>query len=578
MPGIKGHHAGRAAGYDGSVKATDSSTSSPTAEQLIERSAAARTTGRHEEGLQWAEQALARLGDHADPALLAQAMSERAEHLWRLGRFEEAVPSAREAAARWADIGGARHAEILCLLALALTELGLHEEALKAATAAFDEAQACELVRQQVLALNRIGTCYERLGDPAQGEHFLRQALEQARALDDDEEVMRAANNLAATTIGAHYHYRQADRLDDAQQALVRGRGYAEQALVLARRSGDNYRIAVTLGNLAELLGLAGDYATSHRLNEETLALCRANGYRAPELRTQHNIGEILLLEGRVEEAIGCLEATLAELKPLDQQSTHLRVHSALYRAYKQAGRHALSLQHCEAFHQMEYQRAIQQREAQTRLMVHRVEVALARSESERAKLAMEVERLRRRELEAEKAELEQRAAALERDTREDQLTRLGNRRRVDDDLPRLVERAQQDGRRLCLAVADIDHFKRVNDAHGHGLGDEVLRIVAQAFRERTRAADLVARIGGEEFLIAFVDAPLPTARAISERLRSAVERHRWALLRPDLSVTISIGLAELRDGETAQQLIERADRCLYQAKRAGRNLVRTEG
>jgi diguanylate cyclase (GGDEF)-like protein len=510
-------------------------------------------------------------GDAVHPA---RAKAESAEQLWRQGRFEDAVTEGREAVALAQASTGPEHAQALCTVALALTELGLHEEALKAATAAFDHAKAGQHALVQVLALNRIGTCYAKLGDGQQGERFQLQALEQAQALGSRDEIVRAYNNLSATTIAAFYQYRQAGLAEQAAQALERARQYGSTALDMMREGADDYRLAICRGNVAEALGLAGEYEASHRMNSDTVALCRARGYRAPELRTRQNMGEILLQQGRVDEAIEMLEATLGAMKPDDQEDTHLRVQSALYRAYKAVGRFALSLQHCEAYHAMELRRAIQQREAQTRLTVNRIEVELVRSESERARLEAELERLRSRELEAQKQALEVRAAELERDSREDQLTRLGNRRRVDDDLPRLIERSRHSGHTLCLAVADIDHFKQVNDRFGHGMGDEVLREVASEFRERIRTGDMVARIGGEEFVIVFCNTPVPTALAICERLRTAVEGRAWGHLHADLKITISIGLSALRDGDTPRALLERSDACLYEAKHAGRNRV----
>ncbi|MED5621822.1 tetratricopeptide repeat-containing diguanylate cyclase [Ideonella sp. BN130291] len=505
------------------------------------------------------------------------AQTQLAEHLWRLGRFEESVTAGRAAVALWEGTPGPEHPQALCTVALALTELGLHEEALKAATSAFDHAKAGGHALVQVLALNRIGTCYAKLGDPDQSERFQLQALEQAQALGSRDEIMRAYNNLSATTIAAFYQYRQAGMQEQATQALQRARHYGSTALDMIRQGADDYRLAICQGNVAEALGLAGDYEASHRMNSETVALCRARGYRAPELRTCQNMGEILLQQGRLEEAIAMLESTLAAMKPDDQEDTHLRVQSALYRAYKAAGRYDASLRHCEAYYAMELRRAIQQREAQTRLTVNRIEVELVRSESERARLEAEVERLHRHELEVQKQALELRAAALERDSREDQLTRLGNRRRVDDDLPRLLERARHSGHTLCLAVADIDLFKQVNDRFGHGMGDEVLRGVAAEFRERTRTGDLVARIGGEEFLIVFCNTPVPTALAICERLRKAVAARAWGGLHAELKITISIGLSALRETDTPRTLLDRSDACLYEAKRAGRNQVRCD-
>ena len=220
----------------------------------------------------------------------------------------------------------------------------------------------------------------------------------------------------------------------------------------------------------------------------------------------------------------------------------------------------------------LELQRAAQQSHAQARLMANHIDVENALLDGERARLDAELQRLRSRELENEKRELEARTAELQRDTLEDQLTRLGNRRRVDEDLPRLFARASEAGQPLCLAIADLDLFKGVNDRFGHAVGDSVLRTVAQIFRIKTRPGDLLARIGGEEFLFGFVDTPTGVAHDVCERLRAAVAAHPWAEMAEGLVVTISLGLAEARGNETPMQLVARADAALYEAKRLGRN------
>jgi diguanylate cyclase (GGDEF)-like protein len=125
----------------------------------------------------------------------------------------------------------------------------------------------------------------------------------------------------------------------------------------------------------------------------------------------------------------------------------------------------------------------------------------------------------------------------------------------------------------FCIAVVDLDHFKRVNDEHGHAAGDTVLRAFAQAGQAAMRATDVLARWGGEEFLVLLPDTAMPPALAGMERLRQHV-----AALEVDVgsahkvSVTVSIGLTGHRHGDTLAQTLERADRLLYQAKAEGRN------
>lgn len=541
---------------------------------LIERSRTAHAGGHHLEGAALAAQAVVASAAASDPALAAQALALLAAHQWRLGQFEAAVVAGVDAAARWAPLGGARECENLCLLAIAYSELGLQEEGLQAATTAFEKARAQGLDAQAAQALNRIGVCYDRLGDPAQSEKFLLQSLGLARQFGGHDDVLGALNNLMATGISAFYHHRQRNEPEQAQAALQRARHHGRQSVLLARRHADSYRLVVTQGNLGEVLGLAGEYEESQRVLLETAHQAQQHGYRAVELRTRHSIGEILILQGRPEAAIAELRATLTALASSDQETTRVRVHSALYRACKAARQFEAALHHCEAYHALELHRAGLQKEAQARLMVNRIEVESALRDGERAQLEVEVQRQRSIALEADNRQLEARTAELQRDTLEDQLTRLGNRRRVDEELPRIFARARESGQPLCVAVADLDHFKGVNDRFGHGVGDNVLRAVSHLFRAKTRTSDLLARTGGEEFLFAFVDTPLDTARDICERLRASIAGHPWNEMAPGLMVTLSLGLCMTRSEGTAQDLIDCADAALYAAKHGGRNRV----
>lgn len=171
---------------------------------------------------------------------------------------------------------------------------------------------------------------------------------------------------------------------------------------------------------------------------------------------------------------------------------------------------------------------------------------------------------------------LQARALDMEREANEDSLTLLANRRYVDRRLAELAEQARQTGRPLTLMMADIDHFKRVNDTHGHLVGNDVLRLTAELLRGVCRASDVVARYGGEEFLILLPDTPLTDAAAMAERIRLAVEQHTWAELHPGLALTISIGVATLGE-RTPDEAVAEADRMLYAAKNAGRNRVMVE-
>jgi diguanylate cyclase (GGDEF)-like protein len=172
-----------------------------------------------------------------------------------------------------------------------------------------------------------------------------------------------------------------------------------------------------------------------------------------------------------------------------------------------------------------------------------------------------------------------QRAEAL---STRDRLTRLPNRRAFWSALKREVSRAERGGHEggLAVAVLDVDHFKRVNDAHGHPGGDQVLVQVARRLQHALRESDLVARLGGEEFAVLLLgiprDRPEEALRA-AERLRAAVDRLPMVASAgaPQTRVTVSGGVATWpKDGTTAAALYDAADRALYRAKQAGRNRV----
>ncbi len=153
----------------------------------------------------------------------------------------------------------------------------------------------------------------------------------------------------------------------------------------------------------------------------------------------------------------------------------------------------------------------------------------------------------------------------------QDPLTRLLSRRAGDLSLKQHHQQAAVTNAPLYLIIADIDHFKQINDQHGHPVGDEVLAGIGKVLRAQVRTNDVVARWGGEEFLIILLNGSLGAAQGMAERIRAGVCAFESPHAGP---VTISLGLAKMNKNESLASLIERADRALYEAKSAGRNRV----
>jgi diguanylate cyclase (GGDEF)-like protein len=159
-----------------------------------------------------------------------------------------------------------------------------------------------------------------------------------------------------------------------------------------------------------------------------------------------------------------------------------------------------------------------------------------------------------------------------------DGLTGIHNRRWLDETLHRLVKRQQQDSGHLAISLIDIDHFKKFNDTYGHDAGDHVLTSVARALAANLRPTDLVARFGGEEFVIIFPETSLQDAATVADRVRKAISSEPMETQDGTKlpSVTISMGIAELEAGQTVPSLLKVADSAMYRAKRAGRNQIQT--
>ena len=150
-----------------------------------------------------------------------------------------------------------------------------------------------------------------------------------------------------------------------------------------------------------------------------------------------------------------------------------------------------------------------------------------------------------------------------------DPLTGAGNRRGLDAKLEDIVHKFKRSGTRSCLVLLDLDHFKKVNDVHGHAVGDQILKRVTEIINLRIRVTDSLYRIGGEEFVVILEGADLQRAAHLAEQLRTLVDANE---LVPDQTVTISLGVAELKEGESGNDWLHRADEALYRAKDAGRN------
>jgi diguanylate cyclase len=175
---------------------------------------------------------------------------------------------------------------------------------------------------------------------------------------------------------------------------------------------------------------------------------------------------------------------------------------------------------------------------------------------------------------------LQENLDAVRNESLTDPLTSLSNRKYFDDTLAKAIADARTRGEALSLMMTDVDHFKKFNDSYGHLTGDQVLRLVAISVKQNVKGQDIAARYGGEEFAVVLPNTVLRSAITVADHIRRAVMTKE--LMKRSTGehlgrVTISVGVAALQPHDSAQSLIERADSCLYAAKRSGRNRVISE-
>jgi diguanylate cyclase len=170
--------------------------------------------------------------------------------------------------------------------------------------------------------------------------------------------------------------------------------------------------------------------------------------------------------------------------------------------------------------------------------------------------------------------ELEKQLEEMSELVREDQLTGSLNRRGLDDVFEREFARSERRNSPLCIALLDLDDFKRLNDTYGHTAGDEALIHLVRVVKDTLRTMDVIGRFGGEEFLIVLPDTPMEEAAQTVTRVQRELTKRIFMHNNEKLLITFSAGVALRKPGEEPTALIQRADAALYKAKRAGKNRV----
>ena len=561
------------------IRAPDSSAS-----LFDERFAAAHERAAHgayREAITLLDEAL-RLCPADDIGRRAQALASLAHNYPRLGNLQASARCANEAVALCEKQDDAvLLADALTSLSYVYAQLLMASDALDYGLRALAAARRGRSPLRKGWALNRLGVAYSSLENPAQACEATQKALDVACNIDDEishQLRFSCLNNLAYFWLRRTADARRDGHTAILQQALTQSQQLSEQATQMARASSSPFQVAVSVSNLVEALLNQGAYEAAAPLLSEFEHLSATHGYSALGLQAATHRALICKAHGDFVGAQTGLRALLEEPShgelPPKQRRILIR---ALYETHKAAGDYQEALQYLEQHADLERLIWRETLAMQTEVMQIRQDVAQAQAKAEYAALDAMRERERASQLEHEQQRLREHAAELDRAAHEDVLTGLHNRRHTEFALPLLLEGTRLAGQQISMALLDVDHFKLVNDTFGHGIGDQVLRQVAELLREKMRSADLLARFGGEEFLVVLVGMAPAQAFEICERLRVAVSQHDWSRLAKDLQVRISIGLAGGSPAVESDVLLERADLALYAAKRGGRDRVHVD-
>lgn len=491
--------------------------------------------------------------------------------------------------------------EVDIILASREATAGSIPEAISRLNAARQAAHEEHADEAEIAALQALGVAWGMLGDAARARALFLVGLERAREIGHRRwEAIQLASY--AFTWG------EAGTAD----AYVE---HTQPSVELFRELGDTARLPQALVNLS------GGLVRLMRLDEARAALDEASELErnTPSPRIRAFIlagrGEIASAEGRIEEALELYERSRQVMLDAGYPFDAMRRAQLVMHALQRHGRHAEAVEVGEqavadcrsqpwtsvCSHLLESlslsRAAIGQYQAAWRALREAVslrdaiaadgqrEEARMIDELDRARFARDMAAARRadqtalleshRELRAALARERSLRASIEVQVVTDALTGVCNRRGFEHQAPAVLQDCAEHGWPVAAIVLDLDRFKQVNDTWGHAAGDEALKTAAARCTSELREGDLLARVGGEEFVALLPHASAEQALAIAERLLNAVRSEPVAIgVDQDLTLSVSIGLAVAHEGEPLASLLERADRAMYAAKAAGRDRV----
>jgi len=394
-------------------------------------------------------------------------------------------------------------------------------------------------------ALNELANAHAIQDDPARALQLYREAADTFRSAGDSLWTAFVLQNAAYVHCGLGDRALAAGHREEAEVAYGRALALTREAAELPNAE-DNVIRAYAEGMAGRaLIGLGQPLAALDHLRAAVLT-ARAGGDRRAEGAHLIETARALDAAGRTQDGLNAAQRAVHLLEEVGDRRTLAQALEVSSTLSERVGDLAAALAAQRRFHALSQELDGERAKGRMELNALRLDVQQARAEAERRRHEALV----------------------------DPVTGLPNRREFDAQIGQLVARSTGP---LALALLDLDHFKRVNDRFSHLVGDDVLRVCARLLRESSRDRDLVARFGGEEFAIVLPGAEFPIALVVCERMRRAIAEYPWDTIQPGLAVTASLGCVVGLPGTTTQEMLTGADRQLYAAKAAGRNLVMPE-
>lgn len=475
-----------------------------------------------------------------------------------LGRFDRALELAERATIcfqRCSDEAG--ECAALSTHAVASVRLGRNERAMESALLAVRLAEHLPDPRRRVQAYHALGVAAYSGRNFDESRNAFQRAIQQARQCDPPLNEFELLVDLAFTECLLHFTERNLGGQRLSLDAASRHVNEAHRLLALAQRDGaDN--VSLSPGSHANnllvlrmsdlLLGIwAGDMAGARVALDEYRDTARRNN--RPWMRATESWGEaeIALAEGDLAFAGECAERMIAIAESHRHETLTGIGHQLLSHACERRGNFAGAL------------------DAMKRLV--RREQA-ARAESLKTRVSVIEWQIELRENRQQVERLASASQLFEKLAMEDALTGLANRRALEAALTTMLAETQGGGSPLCVALIDVDRFKRINDAFSHHAGDEALKVIAQAFRRNVRDGDFCARLGGDEFVLALRADP-EVAAGICRRIEADISAWDGGALAPGLKLSVSIGLAAAEPGDGVALLLDRGDQRMYRLKAA---------